>query len=129
METPTAQPPVGTIVTDADKELWRRDTHGWTFELSPGRWDTGPGISWADLQRHYGPVTMRPAILVVQGAVGVLRDISALTAPCCYNIAATGQPPEYCDGDAADGSGYCPTHQHATGEADNSDEPHWGNDD
>ena len=50
------EPPVGTIVTDRDGELWRREPVGWTFELTPGRWDTGAGISWRALRQHYGPV-------------------------------------------------------------------------
>lgn len=54
------EPPIGTIVADGGNELWLREPYGWTFELSPGRWDKGAGISWRDLVRHYGPVKAVP---------------------------------------------------------------------
>lgn len=56
-QTFATEPPVGTIVTDRDGELWRREPAGWTFELSPGRWDSA-GLSWRNLQQHYGPVSV-----------------------------------------------------------------------
>lgn len=42
--------------------------------------------------------------------------------PCAYNTAPANQPPEYCEQPCAEGSEYCPAHQYATGESDNSDE-------
>lgn len=52
------EPPIGTLVTDKNDDEWKRAPYGWTFELRPGVWDSGPGagISWADLVKHYGPV-------------------------------------------------------------------------
>lgn len=50
----------------------------------------------------------------------------APAAPCTYNAAGFGRPPEYCDEDAAPGSEYCALHQVAVGERDNIDEPQWG---
>ena len=53
-------PPIGTVVADRGKELWRRESYGWMFELSPGRWDKGRGISWRDLNQFYGPIEAVP---------------------------------------------------------------------
>jgi hypothetical protein len=71
------RPAPPTLPDERDDE-WERchlyaltDEIGWCG-LAPGRWDTGAGISWRDLVRHYGPVTERPG-----DAREDLRDVLA----------------------------------------------------